>query len=113
LFTWDVSTVDTRVLTLFVKELIMFTHFALIRPSLTATAPAPLTSADRFRLGLRVAVLLGVLIDVPVQPDPRTDPAGVLSSQVVGSVSGRRRAATDPLYSGLSPGSAWAVVADG
>ncbi len=96
---------------LFVKELIMFTHFDLIRPSTTATAPAPLTGADRFRLGLRVAVLLGVLVDVPVQLDPRTDPGGVLSSQVVGSVSGQPPAATDPL-SGLSPGSAWAVVPD-
>jgi hypothetical protein len=94
----------------------MFTHFELIRPSTTATARAALTGADRFRLGLRVAVLLGVPVDVPVQPDPRTDPAGVLSSQVVGAVSGRRLAATDPQSfwsSGLSPGSAWAVVADG
>jgi hypothetical protein len=94
----------------------MFRHFTLIRPSTTALAPATLAGADRFWLGLRVGVLLGVLVDVRVQPDPRTDPAGVLSSQVVGSVSGRRPAATDPQSfwsSGLSPGSAWAVVADG
>jgi hypothetical protein len=94
----------------------MLTHFELIRPSTTAVAPAPVPGADRFRLGLRVGVRLGVLVDVRVQPDPRMDPAGVLSSQVVGAVSGRRFAATDPQSvwsSGLSPGSAWAVVADG
>lgn len=80
------------------KEFEVFSH-CFVSPSRCVGG------GDRFRVGLGAGVRVDVALGVTVEPDPRTDPRLLLTSQVVAAVRVCCVSCDRPcMVSGLSPG---------
>jgi hypothetical protein len=89
-------------------EYILITH-QFSSPPLAAIASSTFT-VDRPGLDLLLPVPLGLLLPVPLHPDPRTDPHRRLTPQANARIETHCPDATDPLHGSLPPGK---VVTDG